>query len=313
MNVSSPNRINWMKQQHWIAAKLLNCCTAFLYFPPFNGHLLFHFLMFLFLFLVTYPTALLTLCACTTEMEMNKGCFWDEKSKFAFLGLLFTCFLPAWKQSGHSVAAIVVWWPFCFCRTLFHTLWCPFSSSLAEFWKTYNSLPELLMASENFFMKGSKELIPIKYLLKTKRGNVETELFSHSLWKLQLSKGLNIILSKKIFPVTDEIAIYSVFRVEQNIIFQWSFLRFPKNKEVGVRWVHCVLTCSLKQGALSLEVLQKVFNNGYLCTVSLSMSLWSLSPSELFSEEVQILYLEYFVNSLQHDFFLKKVLVKHYF
>lgn len=69
-----------------------------------------------------------------------------------------------------------------------------------------------------------------------------------------------MILCKKIFPVTDEIAIYSLFRVEQNIIFQWSFLRFPKNKEVGVRLVHCVLMWSIKQGTLILKIFQEVLN-----------------------------------------------------
>lgn len=80
MNISSPNRRNWMKQKHWIAVELLNYYPAFLYFPPFIEHLLFYFLMFLFLFPVTYPTASLTLCACVTETETNKGCFWAEKS-----------------------------------------------------------------------------------------------------------------------------------------------------------------------------------------------------------------------------------------
>lgn len=86
MNVSSPNRMNWMKQKRWIAVELLNYHPAFLYFPPFIEHLLFHFLIFLFLFLVTYPTALLTLCASVTETETNKGCFWDESPNLLFLG-----------------------------------------------------------------------------------------------------------------------------------------------------------------------------------------------------------------------------------
>lgn len=85
--------------------------------------------------------------------------------------------------------------------------------------------------------------------------------------------------------MTDEIAIYSVFRVEQSIIFQWSFLRFPKNKEVGVRLEHCVLKCSLKQGSLNLEILQEVLNKHFRCTMSLSMSLRSLFSSELFAEK----------------------------
>lgn len=97
INISSPHRINWMKQQHWIAAELLNYCLAFLYFLPFIEYLLFHFIRFPFWFLVTYSTALLTLCACVGGTETNKGYVWDEKSKLAFLGLLFTYFLPAWK------------------------------------------------------------------------------------------------------------------------------------------------------------------------------------------------------------------------
>lgn len=46
-----------------------------------------------------------------------------------------------------------------------------------------------MMATKNFFMRENNELILISTYLKKKRGNAESELFSQSLWKLQLEKG----------------------------------------------------------------------------------------------------------------------------
>lgn len=91
VNVTSPNRINRTEQHQWIAVELLNYRLALLYFSPFIEHLQFQFLTFPSLFLFVCPTAWLTLCVRVTEVETNKGYFWDEKSKLAVLDFCLPC------------------------------------------------------------------------------------------------------------------------------------------------------------------------------------------------------------------------------
>lgn len=103
INVSSPNRINWMKQQHWIVVELLKLSSGFplflhIYWTPTVPFLNVSFSVPCYLCLC-FPHSL---CFCDRQKQIKAA--FERKSanllSYAFVYILLATVKTKWSQCG---------------------------------------------------------------------------------------------------------------------------------------------------------------------------------------------------------------------
>lgn len=96
VKVSNPNRINWMKQQHWIVVELLKLSSGFSLFLPIYWTPTVPFLNVSF----SVPCYL---CHCfphSCVTETNKGYFWDENPNLLSCAFVYLLLASVKTQCG---------------------------------------------------------------------------------------------------------------------------------------------------------------------------------------------------------------------